>query len=76
MNPSSKKAREKLKMATRAEFEYLLYEAMLTPICEKIVRLHISEGMSVINLTQRFACSETFVRKNLSLAYEKIAKVG
>ena len=46
MNPKSKQTRERLKMATRAEFEHLVYEAMLTPWCEKILRLHIGEGVS------------------------------
>ena len=31
MEQQSKEARERLKMATRAEFEYLVFEAMLTP---------------------------------------------
>jgi DNA-binding NarL/FixJ family response regulator len=75
MNPKSKEARERLKMATRAEFEHLVYEAMLTPWCEKILRLHIGEGVSVCNLAERFSCSETLIRKHLSTAYGKVAKV-
>ena len=31
MNPQSKAARDRLKMATRTEFEHLVYEAMLQP---------------------------------------------
>ena len=75
MEQQSKEARERLKMATRAEFEYLLFEAMLTPWCEKILRLYICEGVSVCNLAERFSCSETLIRKHLSTAYKKVAKV-
>ena len=75
MNPKSKEARERLKMATRAEFETLVFEAMLTPWCEKILRLHICEGVSVCLLAQRFVCSETLIRKHLSIAYKKVAKL-
>lgn len=75
MKPQSKEARERLKMATRAEFEQLVYDAMLTPWCEKVLRLHICEGVSVCLLAQRFVCSETLIRKQLSTAYKKVAKV-
>ena len=75
MNQQSKEARMRLKRSTRAEFERLVYESMLTPWCEKILRLHICEGVSVCMLAQRFACSETLVRKHLATAYEKVAKL-
>ena len=75
MKPESKEARERLKMATRAEFERLVYEAMLTPWCEKILRLYICEGISVCLLAQRFVCSETLIRKHLATAYAKVAKL-
>ena len=75
INPQSKAARDRLKMATRTEFEHLVYEAMLQPWCEKIVRLHIGEGVSVALLAERFSCSETLIRKHLATAYEKISKV-
>lgn len=71
MNPQSKEARDRLKMAIRTEFDYLLHEAMLQPWQEKIVRLHIGEGVPIMNLAERFACSETLIRKHLSKAYEK-----
>ena len=75
MNQQSKEARMRLKRSTRAEFERLVYEAMLTPWCEKILRLHICEGVSVCLLAQRFTCSETLIRKHLATAYEKVAKL-
>lgn len=75
MNQQSKEARERLKLATRAEFEHLVYEAMLTPWCEKVLRLHIAECMPVANLAMRFCCSETLIRKQLCAAYKKVAKV-
>jgi hypothetical protein len=75
MEVESKHARNRLKMATRTEFDYLIYEAMLTPWCEKILRLHISEGVSVCGLAERFSCSETLIRKHLAIAYKKVAKL-
>ncbi len=75
MNQSSKNARIKLRKATRAEFERLVYEAMLTPVQEQIVRLHIAQGISVAYIAMRLSMSDACVRKHLVEVYEKVAKV-
>lgn len=75
MNQETKDARKRLKEATRAEFERLLYEAMLTPSQDRAVRLHIAEDVSVAIIAMRLSCSEAAVRKRLTEAYEKVAKV-
>ena len=75
MNPQSKAARDRLKLATRAEFEHLVHEAMLQPFQEKIVRLHIGEGVPVIFLAERFVCSESLIRKHLATVYKKVSKL-
>ena len=75
MNRQSKEARMRLRMSTRAEFERLVYEAMLTPTQEKIIRLHIAEGVPVTYISMRLSVSEACIRKNLAEVYEKVAKV-
>lgn len=75
MNQSSKDARLKLRKATRTEFERLVYEAMLTPIQEHIIRLHVAQGISIACIATRLAMSDACVRKRLCESYEKIAKV-
>lgn len=75
MNQRSKEARSRLRMSTRAEFESLVYEALLTPRQEKIVRLHIAEKIPVTHIAERLCMSEGTVRKELREGYEKIAKI-
>ena len=75
MNQASKDARTRLKKSTRREFESLVYEAMLTPVHERILRLHITEGVSVPIIAMRMRMSDTTVRNYLCEAYEKVAKV-
>lgn len=75
MNQKSKEARSRLKRSTRKEFENLIYESLLTPTQEKIVRLHIAEGVSISIIAMRLAISDAAVRNQLSLIYEKIAKI-
>jgi DNA-binding NarL/FixJ family response regulator len=75
MNQKSKEVRLRLKMSTRAEFEKLVYDAMLTPTQEEVLRLHIAGGVSVPIIAMRLSISETCVRNYLSEAYEKAAKI-
>jgi DNA-binding NarL/FixJ family response regulator len=75
MNQQSKEARARLRMATRAEFESLVYEALLTPRQEKIVRLHIAEKIPVTYIAERLCMSEGTVRRELQEVYEKVAKL-
>lgn len=75
MNQSSKDARMKLKKATRTEFDKLIYESLLTPFQEKIIRLHIAEGVPISIVAMRLAISDAAVRNQLSLIYEKVAKI-
>jgi predicted DNA-binding protein YlxM (UPF0122 family) len=75
MNSASKAARLRLRMSTRAEFERLIFEAMLTPMDEHIIRLYIVNDLSVPIIAMRMAVSEACVRKHLTEIYEKVAKV-
>lgn len=75
MNQLTKNARTRLKKSTRKEFETLVYEAMLTPAQEEVLRLHIANGVSVPIIAMRLSISETCVRNYLSEAYEKVAKI-
>jgi len=75
MNSMKKEARKRLREATRTEFEYLIYGAMLTKEQEKIIRLHIADGLPVCSIAMQMNYSDALVRKRLSEAYRKIAKV-
>lgn len=75
MNQQSKDARTRLRKATRTEFERMVYEAMLTPTQDNIVRLHIAQGVTVGCIAMRMNMSEACIRKHLCEAYEKVAKV-
>lgn len=73
LKPSRKAARARLKAATRAEYERLIYAAKLTPRQEEIINLHILRDCSVCKIALRLSCCQSLVRKELAGAYEKIA---
>lgn len=52
-----------------------MYEALLTPIQDKIIRLHIVEDIPVCYVAERLSCSEARIRKKLTEIYQKVAKV-
>ena len=73
MKPSRKAARARLKAATRAEYERLIYEAKLTPRQEEIINLHILRDYSICKIALTLPCCQSLVRKELTRSYEKIA---
>jgi len=73
MIESRYKARKRLKEANRAEYENLVYSAKLTPRQEEIINLHILHDYSICKIALSLSCSESLVRKNLSIIYERIA---
>lgn len=75
MNQKSKEARTRLKMSTRTEFEKIVYESMLTPLQDRILRLHIAEGIPISIIAMRLALSDAAVRNQLAMIYEKVAKI-
>lgn len=75
MERGRKQARDKLKEATRKEFESMIFEGMLTEIQEKILRLHIAHQKSISQIACHLAYSESYVRKQLTKAYNRIAKI-
>lgn len=75
MKPALKEARERLKKSTRAEFETLVYNAMLTSMQEDVMRFHICKGIEIPRIAERIGYSDSGVRKILNQAYEKIAKL-
>ena len=75
LNDKLKMARQRLREATRKEFEMLLYEAMLTPLQEEILVFHIVKGIGLRQIAERKGYSESGVRKILNQSYEKVAKV-
>lgn len=74
MQANRKVARQRLKQATRTEFENLILQSNLTPIQEKIIRLHIAKDFSVCKLALKFNFGESTIKKILMKVYEKISK--
>ena len=74
MELTRKLARQRLKDANKAEFEKLLADANLTPLQEKIARLHFSKDWTICKIALTLACCESTVRKNLTAAYDKTTK--
>jgi len=75
MKETRKTARQKLKDATRAEFNAWIQAANLTPIQRKILERHICQGNSISKIAMELFCCEATVRNHLANTYDKIAKV-
>lgn len=75
MKPELREVRARLKQSTRTEFEKIIYDAMLTPQQEHIIRLHICDGVCIGAIADRLGYSDSGVRKILNHAYEKVAKL-
>ena len=65
-------ARQRLKHATKFEFETLIDNANLTPLQEKIIRLHIVKGYSVCKTALHLSCCDSSIKKQLAKIYDKI----
>lgn len=66
MKPELREVRARLKQSTRTEFEKIIYDAMLTPQQEHIIRLHICEGVSICGIAERLGYSYSGIRKALN----------
>ena len=75
MEATRKKARQRLKNATKSEFDFLIENANLTPLQEKILRLHFIKDYSVCKVALSLSCCDSNVRKNLAATYDKVAKL-
>lgn len=75
MKPALREARERLKKATRNEFESMVYDAMLTPLQEEVLRFHICKGIELSRIAERIGYSDSGARKLLNQAYEKVSKL-
>ena len=64
MKQTRKTARQRLKQATKAEFEKIIDNAKLTPIQEKIVRLHFVKDWTICKIAMSLSCCESTIRKN------------
>lgn len=69
MRPELKATRDRLKNSTRAEFETLIYDAMLTPLQEEVIRFHVCKGIEISRIAERIGYSDSGVRKLLNSAY-------
>ena len=74
MKPERKAIRQILKQASKKEFENFIDGANLTPMQEKIIRLHIVKDWTICKIALTLACCESTVRKNLTAAYDKMTK--
>lgn len=75
MNPDCKAARQRLKDATRTEYETLVKEAKLTPTQEDILRRHILCGDSVCKISLDTSISERRVKLRLHQAYAAVSRI-
>lgn len=74
MNTYSKAARKYLKESTREEFERTIYSAKLTPMQDKIIRLHILEDRPVCYIAMKLILSEATIRRALSEIYLRVSR--
>lgn len=75
MDEGCKAARQRLKDATRTEYEALTREAKLTPTKEDILRRHILCGDSVCKISLDTSISERRVKLNLHQAYAAVSRI-
>lgn len=74
MKAERKSARITIKNSSRAEYDQIIFAANLTPSQENILNLHFRQELSLCNIAEILSCSEGYVRKKLTAAYDKIAK--
>ena len=70
---SRKTARNRLKNCSRAEYDFLLHAAKLTPIQATILNLFILDNLPIYEIAFRVDFCESLVRKRLAESYDKIA---
>lgn len=75
MNEKSRLARQKMKAATKSEYETWVKEAALTPSQTKVLALHILEELSIPKISLKTHISERTVTEKLKTAYKKLAKL-
>ena len=75
MIDSRKSARQRLKTATRKEYDILIHNARLTPTQIKILDLHFAQEFSVCDIADKLNRSESCIREKLSEVYDKVAKL-
>lgn len=75
MKTTRKLARQRLKDASKAEFEKIVDDAKLTPIQEKIVRLHFVKDWSICKIALSLSCCDSVVKKHLTITYDRINKL-
>ena len=74
MKPARKAVRRILKQSTKAEFEEFIDGANLTPMQDKIIRLHIVKDWTICKIALSLSWSESNVRKILTATYDKLSK--
>ena len=68
-------ARQRLKQATRAEYDRLTFAAKLTPAQKQILDLHFLQDLPICEIAFRLSCCESLIRKRLAATYDRIAKL-
>lgn len=74
MRESHKKARKRLKMATKKEYEYLVEEAHLTQRQKSILNYYMNLGYTRIRIGEELFLSDKAVGLELESIYEKVAQ--
>ena len=65
-----KTARQRLKLATRAEYDALIFAAKLTPTQEQIINLRILHNLPICEIAFRLNCCESIIRRRLAEIYD------
>ena len=73
MIKARKKARQRLKLATRAEYEALIFAAKLTPTQEQIINLRILHDLPICEIAARLNCCESIIRRRLAEIHDRIS---
>jgi len=72
---SRKTARNRLKNCSRAEYDFLLHAAKLTPIQATILNLFILDNLPIYEIAFRVDFCESLIRRHLSKIYDKVANL-
>jgi len=75
MKQSRKSTLRSLLLATRTEYDKLIFAANLSLLQLNILELHFRQEFSICEIAEKLSCSESGVRKKLSAAYDKLSKL-
>lgn len=70
-----KKVREMLIKSSRKDFYSIIYNAKLTPIQTKIVKMRFIDDLKIFQISQRLYLSEARIKRMLATSYDAIHRM-